>query len=137
MSHQLDFKRIPKVPELRNRLLFTLAMLAVYRIGVYISIPGMDRCDGGLPGQNTQGAGGFPNMFNFLAGGALEQLSIFALGIMPHITPRLSCRSRGPVSAAGADQEEASRPEENQPVRVTSPRFWRSFRTALARGRMR
>ncbi len=84
---KIDFKRIPKIPELRNRLLFTVGMLAVYRIGVYISIPGVDRrVMSDYLNTNDQGAGGFLNMFNFLAGGALEQLSIFALGIMPYIS---------------------------------------------------
>ena len=120
MSHQLDFKRIPKVPELRNRLLFTLAMLAVYRIGVYISIPGMDRAAmADYLGQNTQGAGGFLNMFNFLAGGALEQLSIFALGLCPTLPPRLSCRSQGSCIRrwSGSRKSEAGRKKINQLTR--------------------
>ena len=72
MAH-IDYKRIPKVPELRKRLIFTVAMLAVYRVGVYISIPGMNRdaMKAYLGSQDT-GVGGFLNMFNFLAG-LLEQ----------------------------------------------------------------
>ncbi len=72
-----------KIPELRNRILFTVAMLAVYRIGIFISTPGVDR----VVMQEWVGQqGGLLGMFNMFSGGALEQLSIFALGIMPYIS---------------------------------------------------
>jgi preprotein translocase subunit SecY len=138
MSHQLDFKRIPKVPELRNRLLFTLAMLAVYRIGVYISIPGMDRAAmAEYLGQNTQGAGGFLNMFNFLAGGALEQLSIFALGIMPYITASIILQIAGvlyPPLERIKKEGEAGRKKINQLTRYFTLVLALVQGTALARG---
>lgn len=75
---------IGKVPELRKRLLFTLAMLAVYRVGVFVTIPGVDR-NVMRAVVNKQGGGllGFLNMFS---GGALGNLSIFALGIMPYVS---------------------------------------------------
>jgi preprotein translocase subunit SecY len=76
---------IAKIPELRRRLLFTLAMLAVYRIGVFITIPGVNRVE--MSHVVTKGgSGSFLGMFNMFSGGALEQLSIFALGIMPYVT---------------------------------------------------
>ena len=80
-----SFANIGKVPELRNRILFTLGMLAVYRIGIFVSVPGVNRVEM----QNlisTGGTGSFLGLFNVFSGGALEQLSIFALGIMPYIT---------------------------------------------------
>jgi preprotein translocase subunit SecY len=80
-----SFANIGKVPELRNRILFTLGMLAVYRIGIFITVPGVNR----VAMQDlisTGGTGSFLGLFNVFSGGALEQLSIFALGIMPYIT---------------------------------------------------
>jgi len=76
---------IGKIPELRKRILFTLALLAVYRIGIFVTTPGVNRVEM----QNlisTGGSGSFLGMFNMFSGGALEQLSIFALGIMPYIS---------------------------------------------------
>jgi preprotein translocase subunit SecY len=75
---------ILKLPELRKRLAFTLGMLAVYRLGVFIAVPGVDRS---VMGDIVQeGQGGFLGYFNMFSGGALEQLSVFALGIMPYIS---------------------------------------------------
>lgn len=77
-----------KIPDLRRRLLVTLALVAVYRIGVFIPTPGID-------GQRlsqffdqvaqTQGGTLF-SIVNMFSGGAMEQLTIFALGIMPYIS---------------------------------------------------
>ena len=75
-----------RIPELRKRIVYTLALLAVYRIGIFVSTPGVDRAimqdylKSGSPG------GGFLGLFNFFSGGALEQLSVFALGVMPYVT---------------------------------------------------
>ena len=81
-----SFGNIGKIPELKKRILFTLSLLAVYRIGVFVTVPGVDR----LEMANYMGSGGsagsFLGMFNMFSGGALEQLSIFALGIMPYIS---------------------------------------------------
>jgi preprotein translocase subunit SecY len=73
-----------RLPELRKRLLFTLGMLAVYRLGVFIAVPGVDRRV--MAEVVQQGEGGFLGYFNMFTGGAFEQLSIFALGIMPYIS---------------------------------------------------
>jgi preprotein translocase subunit SecY len=76
---------IAKIPELRRRILFTLALLAVYRVGVFVTIPGVNRVE--MSHVVTKGgSGSFLGMFNMFSGGALKQLSIFALGIMPYIT---------------------------------------------------
>lgn len=76
-----------RIPELRKRILYTLALLAVYRIGIFVTTPGVDR---GLMkdylAQSASDGGGVLNLLNFFSGGALEQLSVFALGIMPYIT---------------------------------------------------
>src|SRR5438270_7359168 len=80
-----SFANIGKVPELRRRILFTLAMLAVYRIGVFITIPGVNRIEMTQVIQKG-GSGSFLGMFNMFSGGALQNMSIFALGIMPYVT---------------------------------------------------
>ena len=71
-----------KVPELRKRLLFSLAMLAVYRLGIYVTTPGVDR----QAMRNVVSSGNLLGLLNFFSGGAFEQLSIFALGIMPYVS---------------------------------------------------
>jgi preprotein translocase subunit SecY len=76
---------IGKVPELRRRILFTLFILAVYRVGVFITIPGVNRVE--MNHVVTKGgSGSFLGMFNMFSGGALQQFSIFTLGIMPYVT---------------------------------------------------
>ena len=75
---------IGRMPELRNRIFYTLILLAVYRVGVFITIPGVNR---EVMQQYMAGsASGFLGLFNMFSGGAIEQLSIFALGIMPYIS---------------------------------------------------
>jgi preprotein translocase subunit SecY len=73
-----------KIPELRRRLFFTLGMLAVYRVGIFVTTPGVDR--NVMHHIMAAQSGTFLGMFNLFSGGALEQLSIFALGIMPYVT---------------------------------------------------
>jgi preprotein translocase subunit SecY len=80
----MRYANVFKVPELRSRLLFTLGLLSVYRLGVFVTTPGVDR---NVMRQIMQEQSGtFLGMFNLFSGGALEQLSIFALGIMPYVT---------------------------------------------------
>jgi len=84
MSVLAGFANINKVPELRRRVIFTLAMLAVYRIGAFVTIPGVDR-NVMKAVVNKQG-GGLLGFFNMFSGGALSNLSIFAIGIMPYVS---------------------------------------------------
>ncbi len=74
-----------KVTELRNKILFTLAMLLIYRLGVSLRVPGVDAqaVSQLREASKSQGALGFLNLFS---GGAFGSFSIFALGIMPYIT---------------------------------------------------
>jgi preprotein translocase subunit SecY len=77
-------KNIWAVPDLRGRVLFTFAMLAVYRVGGHIPTPGVNaEALVRLFEQQAQGVLGFVDMFS---GGYFSQLTIFALGIMPYIT---------------------------------------------------
>jgi preprotein translocase subunit SecY len=82
-----NFANITKVPELQRRMMFTLALLAVYRVGVFVTVPFVNRQKmASVLGGNSEPTGGFLSLFNVFSGGALEQLSIFALGIMPYIS---------------------------------------------------
>jgi preprotein translocase subunit SecY len=83
------FSKIAKlfrIPELRKRLMYTLALLAVYRIGIFVTSPGIDRTAIRELLSASGKGGGFLNLFNFFSGGALENASVFALGVMPYIT---------------------------------------------------
>ncbi len=75
-----------KIPVLRKKLFFTFCLLGIYRMGIFITIPGIDRYAIKSYLDTKQLNKGFLNLFNFLSGGALEKGSIFALGVMPYIT---------------------------------------------------
>ncbi|RFU87652.1 preprotein translocase subunit SecY [Streptomyces triticagri] len=80
------FARAFKTPDLRKKLLFTLAMIVIYRFGAHIPIPGVSYSNVQVcidQANTNQGLFGLVNMFS---GGALLQITIFALGIMPYIT---------------------------------------------------
>jgi preprotein translocase subunit SecY len=89
------FSNIGKVPELRRRIAFTLGIIAIYRLGVFITAPGVDR---NVMKSVVRGQGGLLGMFNLFSGGALENLSIFALGIMPYISASIIMQLLGMVS---------------------------------------
>lgn len=77
-------KNIWNIKELRDRILYTLALVLIYRVGSYVVIPGINPADlAGLQEQTKDGVLGLLNMFS---GGAFSNASIFALGIMPYIT---------------------------------------------------
>ncbi|MFN8152627.1 MAG: preprotein translocase subunit SecY, partial [Solirubrobacterales bacterium] len=73
------------IPEIRRKLAFTAAMLALYRLGAYIPAPGVEvsQID---DLQNQFGSGNILGFLNLFSGGSLSRLSLFALGIMPYIT---------------------------------------------------
>ena len=73
-----------RVPDLRKRVLFTLAMLAVYRLGSHIPTPGINT--DALTKMFEQQSGGLLGFYDLFSGGNLRRLTIFALGIMPYIT---------------------------------------------------
>ena len=77
-------KNIWSIEDLRKRILYTLGLVLVYRIGSYVVLPGVDPSQlGALQKQGSEGLLGLLNMFS---GGAFSNASIFALGIMPYIT---------------------------------------------------
>lgn len=75
---------ILKIPELKKRIIFTLAILAIYRIGAHIPTPGID--GEALSRFLMERAGALMGFFGIFTGGALSQMTIFALGIMPYIS---------------------------------------------------
>jgi preprotein translocase subunit SecY len=95
MSAFAGFANIAKVPELRKRLLFTIGLLAVYRIGVFITIPGVDRA--ALHASMATTAGGLGGLLNMFSGGARGNASVFTLGIMPYITASIAMQLLGMV----------------------------------------
>ncbi|MDG2449351.1 MAG: preprotein translocase subunit SecY, partial [Saprospiraceae bacterium] len=78
-------QNIWKIEELRNRILFTLALLMVYRFGSFVVLPGV------IPSAldaaaSARGANDILGLINTFAGGAFNRAAVFALGIMPYIT---------------------------------------------------
>ena len=84
MNPGTSVANIARIPELNRRILFTLGMLIVYRVGCAIPTPGIDPVQ--VKQFFSEQGGGILSIFNLFSGGALEQLSIFALGIMPYIS---------------------------------------------------
>ncbi len=77
-------RNINKIEELRNRILYTLGILLIYRLGSYVVIPGVD--PGMLSNLQNQTSDGLLGLLNMFSGGAFSNASIFALGIMPYIS---------------------------------------------------
>ena len=89
-------RNIFKIPELRDRILYTLLLLAVYRLGTFIILPGID--SGLLQAQFGQGGGGgLLDLFNVFLGGAFGRGAILALGIMPYISASIVVQLLGAV----------------------------------------
>ncbi len=91
-----NLKNVFKVADLRNKILFTFGIVALYRLGVAVRVPGIDAdaVKQFQEGVRSQGALGFLNLFS---GGALGSFSIFALGIMPYITASIIMQVLGVV----------------------------------------
>jgi preprotein translocase subunit SecY len=89
------FGNIGNVPELRRRIIFSLSILAIYRLGIFVSTPGVDR---GVMRSLISEQGGLLGMLNLFSGGALGNMSIFALGIMPYISASIIMQLMGMVS---------------------------------------
>lgn len=81
-------KEIWSIEELRNRILLTLGLVLIYRLGTYITLPGIDPT--ALDNMSKQGSGGILGLVNLFAGGAFARASVFALGIMPYISASIA-----------------------------------------------
>jgi preprotein translocase subunit SecY len=84
MAANVSWAALGKATELRQRILFTIGLLIVYRIGTYIPVPGID--GNSLREFMDQAIAGVGGMLNMFTGGAISRMGIFALGIMPYIS---------------------------------------------------
>lgn len=89
-----------KVPELRKKILFTLAILALYRFGAYVPVPGIPFHE--FATGSSQDTGVAMTMLDLFTGGALSNFSVFSLGIMPYITASIIMQlMQGVIPAVG------------------------------------
>ncbi len=84
MAANMSWSAFGKATELRQRILFTIGLLIVYRIGTYIPVPGIDGAQ--LRNFMEEAAAGIGGILSMFTGGALARMGIFALGIMPYIS---------------------------------------------------
>ena len=84
MAANVSWAALGKATELRSRILFTIGLLIVYRVGTYIPVPGID--GNALRDFMDQAAAGLGGVLNMFTGGAISRMGIFALGIMPYIS---------------------------------------------------
>ena len=95
------FMQAFKTPDLRRKLLFTLGIMALFRLGSVLPTPGVSLANvQACMSQQKQDDPGLVNLIDIFSGGALLQLSVFALGIMPYITASI----RKIVAADGVPQ---------------------------------
>ena len=84
LASNLNFGALGKATELRNRLLFTLGALLIFRLGTFLPIPGINPV--ALQQFFEQQSSGILGIFDTFSGGALGRMGIFALGVMPYIS---------------------------------------------------
>jgi len=113
-----------KVPDLRQKLLFTAMMIALYRLGAFVPLPGISEQarDSGLQSENAA-----TSLFSAFTGGAFNSLSVFALGIMPYITAAIVMQL---MTVAIPKLQELSREGETGQQKITQ--YTRYFTLALA-----
>lgn len=118
LAANLNFGVFSKATELKKRIWFTVWALVVYRAGTYIPLPGIDPHV--LQDVFKQNAGGILGMFDMLAGGALQRMTIFALNIMPYISASIIMQlmtSVSPTLEALKKEGESGRKRINQYTR--------------------
>ncbi len=128
-------KNIWSIDELRKRILYTLALIFIYRIGSYITLPGINPNDLALEGSES----GLLGLFNMFAGGSFSRASIFALGVMPYISASIFMQLAGIVipQISKLQKEESGRRKVNQYTRyltVIVTAFQASAYVAYLRG---
>ena len=94
MSLIENFRNIFKIEELKNRILYVIGILMVYRIGSYVTLPGVDATQ---LVQQTGNASSLLGLFDMFVGGAFSRAGVFALGIMPYITAAIIIQLMGAV----------------------------------------
>ena len=92
-----SIRNIWKIHELRQRILFTLGVLVVYRLGSFVTLPGIDASVLQSLTDSSNNQGGLFGLFNLFVGGAFFRAGVFALGIMPYITASIIIQLMGAV----------------------------------------
>ncbi|QDX24791.1 preprotein translocase subunit SecY [Sphingomonas suaedae] len=114
----LNLSKFGQATELKKRLWFTLGALIIFRMLSFVPLPGVDPTQLGLLAERTQG--GVLDFFNTFSGGALERMSVIALGVMPYITASIVVQlatSLSPTLAAIKKEGESGRKKLNQYTR--------------------
>lgn len=119
-----------RIKELREKILFTIAMLVVYRIGAHVPVPGIpfQGMLGLFSTDNNSVAAGAMALLNLFSGGALSYVSVFSLGIMPYITSSIilqMLQAVVPSCMSLLARARSVRPRLRS-IRVTSPWLWQS-----------
>lgn len=118
MASGLNLSKFGQATELKKRLWFTLGALIIFRMLSFVPLPGVDPTQLGLLADRTQG--GVLDFFNTFSGGALERMSVIALGVMPYITASIVVQlatSLSPQLAAIKKEGESGRKKLNQYTR--------------------
>lgn len=125
------FAAIWQMPELRSRVLFTLFMLAVFRLGVHVPAPGVNRQALAEFVQSNEGT--MFGLYDMFSGGALEQFSVFVLGIMPYITASIFMQI---LTVVVPSLERLSKEGQQGRNRITQYTRYATIGVALAQGLM-
>ncbi|MCA8901547.1 MAG: preprotein translocase subunit SecY, partial [Hyphomonas sp.] len=124
MARNVNLSTFAKAKDLQNRILFTLGMLILYRLGTFIPIPGLDPSQYSTLFQSQ--SGGMLGNLNMFAGGAVERMGIFALNVMPYITASIIIQmmtSASPTLEKLKKEGEAGRKQINQYTRYLTLAF--------------
>jgi len=124
MARNINFGTFSKAKDLQKRILFTLGILLIYRLGTFIPVPGLDpnAYRAFFEGQ----AGGILGNMNMFSGGAVERMGIFALNVMPYITASIIVQmmtSASPTLSALKKEGEVGRQQINQYTRYLTVGF--------------
>ncbi|WP_308916855.1 preprotein translocase subunit SecY [Jannaschia sp. LMIT008] len=125
MASNMSWGAFGKAKELRQRILFTIGLLIIYRFGTYIPVPGIDTT--ALRDFMDQAAAGLGGVLNMFTGGAIGRMGVFALGIMPYISASIIVQ----LMAAMVPQLEALK-KEGEPGRKKLNQYTRYGTVALA-----
>jgi len=121
-------KRALQLPDLRRKILFTLGIIAVYRLAAHVPVPGVDRATMQTIFGSSGAAGQLTRFLNLLSGGALENFSVMAMGVYPYITASIILQLLTPLVPA---LEELSKEGESGRNRITQYTFWLTIPLAI------
>ena len=127
------FKRAFGLPDLRRRLLFTLAVLLIFRFAAHVPIPGLNQLqlDALLNPSSTSAGSQAARFINFLTGGALEQFSVVTLGVYPYITASIIISLLAPLVPSLDELQKEGESGRNKITRLT---YWLTIPLAVLQG---